>query len=88
LVGYQPLELLARILAALVQMMQTLRPFLGCRAPPQFGVFLAQPLDLKFLRLFVAMARKSLHRIGAQFLRLAQEYVLMDLQIPRRLGPR
>src|ERR1700722_12445644 len=32
------------------------------------------------------MAGKSLHRIGAQLLRPAPEHVLMDLQIPRRLG--
>src|SRR6202035_852725 len=31
------------------------------------------------------MARKSLHRIGAQLLRPAPEHVLIDLQIPRRL---
>lgn len=49
-------------------------------------IFAAQPLDLQLFRLHLTEAGKGLARIGRELLHPFAENVLMNVQIPRRLG--
>lgn len=51
----------------------------------KLGHLAPQLLDLKLLRLHLAVAGKGLRRIGRKELHPFAQLVLMDIQIPRRL---
>src|SRR5580704_8018451 len=62
-----------------------LRPFLGCRAPPELFDLTPEPVDLQLLGLHPTVCGKRLHWIRAELLHPIAKKVLVDVDVPRRL---